>query len=132
MKYITLASFGWFLIYALSNLVMLIVFGRLYLWLTPYNEMVEIKKGNMAPAIALCGALIGYTFPLLAVTHWGINYVDFLIWAGVAAGVQLALFKVLYLILPFQCEQENKAEALLYATMAICVGMINALSLIPA
>jgi putative membrane protein len=132
MKYITFEAFGWFVAYALSNLALLLIFARLYLWITPYHEMVEIKKGNTAPAIALSGALIGYTFPLLSVTHSGVNYIDFIIWAGVAAVVQLALFKVLYWILPFQIEEENKAEALIYASMAICVGMINALSLIPA
>lgn len=132
MRYITLAAFGWFLIYALSNLALLLIFARLYLWLTPYNEFVEIRKGNTAPAIALSGALIGYTFPLLAVTYSGVNYVDFIIWAAVASIVQLATFKILYRLLPLQCEQENKAEALVYAAVAICVGMINALSLIPA
>lgn len=131
MRYITLEAFGWFVVYALSNLALLVIFGRLYLWITPYNELEEVKKGNTAPAIALSGALIGYTFPLLAVTYAGVNYIDFLIWAAVAAGVQLILFKVIYWLLPFQIEQENKAEALIYASMAICVGMINALSLIP-
>lgn len=131
MKYITLESFGWFIAYALSNLALLLVFARLYLWLTPYNEFVEIKKGNTAPAIALAGALMGYTFPLLAVTHAGANYIDFLIWASVAGVVQLVTFKLLYWLLPLQCEQENKAEALVYAAIAICVGMINAFSLVP-
>ena len=131
MKYITLWSFLDFLIYSLSSLVLLAIFGRIYLWITPYHEFVEIKKGNSAPAVALGGALLGFTFPLLSVSYHGVNLIDFAIWAGVAGLVQVVLFKILYWIIPMQIEEDNDAIAALYAFLAVCVGLINAFSLIP-
>jgi putative membrane protein len=131
MKYITLEALGNFLLYTFSSLVMLGGFGKIYQWLTPYHEHEQIKAGNVAPAIALGGALIGFTLPMLSVSRYGINYVDFLIWAGIAGLLQLILFKVLYWVIPMQIEEDNRAIAIIYAVMALCVGLINAFSLIP-
>ena len=131
MKYITLWAFLDFLIYTFLSLAMLTVFGRIYLWITPYHEFAEIKKGNTAPAVALGGALLGFTFPLLSVSYHGVNLIDFAIWAGVAGVVQIVLFKILYWIIPMQIEEDNDAIATLYAFLAVCVGLINAFSLIP-
>jgi putative membrane protein len=132
MKYITLEGFMNFCLYALSSIVLLGIFGKVYMWLTPYSEFEQIKKGSTAPAIALSGALLGFTMPLLSVSYNGVNFVDFLMWAGVAGVFQLVLFKVLYWIIPMQIEEDNKSIAILYASVALCVGLINAFSLIPA
>lgn len=132
MKYISLEALGNFLLYTFSSLVLLGIFGKIYQWLTPYHEHEQIKAGNVAPAIALGGALIGFTLPLLSVSYHGVNYVDFLIWAGVACVLQLILFKVLYWIIPMQIEEDNKAIAIIYAVLAFCVGLISAFSLIPS
>lgn len=131
MKYITLEALGNFLLYTFSSLAMLGIFGKIYQWLTPYHEQEQIKAGNVAPAIALSGALIGFTLPLLSVSYHGVNYVDFLIWAGIVGVLQIILFKVLYWIIPMQIEEDNKAIAIIYAVLAICVGLISAFSLIP-
>lgn len=131
MKYITLEAYGHFVLYSLASLVLLFIFARLYMWTTPYHEMEQIKDGRSAPAIALGGAMIGFTLPLLSVSYHGVNFIDFLIWAGVAGVFQIILFKVLFWVIPMQIEEDNKAIAILYASMAICVGLINAFSLIP-
>jgi putative membrane protein len=112
--------------------VLLAVFGKIYQWLTPYHEHEQIKAGKLAPAIALGGALIGFTLPLLSVSYHGVNYLDFLIWAGVVGVLQIILFKVLYWLIPMQIEEDNKAIALIYAVLAFCVGLISAFSLIPS
>ncbi|CAN5397191.1 DUF350 domain-containing protein [soil metagenome] len=132
MRYITLDAFLNFCLYAFSSIAILGIFGKIYMWLTPYHEFEQIKKGSTAPAIALSGALIGFTMPLLSVSYHGVNFVDFLLWSGVAGLFQLMLFKILYWIIPMQIEEDNKSIAILYASLAICVGLINAFSLIPA
>ena len=131
MKYITLEALGNFLLYTFSSLVLLGIFGKIYQWLTPYHEHESIKAGKLAPAIALGGALIGFTLPLLSVSYHGINYIDFLIWAVVAGLLQIILFKALYWLIPMQVEEDNKAIAFIYAVLAFCVGLISAFSLIP-
>ncbi len=132
MKYITLDAFLNFLLYAFSSIGLLGIFGLLYQLTTPYHEMSQIREGKTAPAIAMGGALLGFTFPLLSVSYHGTNYIDFLIWAGVAGSIQIVTFKILYWIIPMQIEENNCAIATLYAFLAVCVGLINAFSLIPA
>lgn len=132
MKYITLEALGNFLLYTFSSLILLGVFGKIYQWLTPYHEYDSIKEGKLAPAIALGGALIGFTFPMLSVSYHGVNFVDFLIWAVVVGTLQIILFKVLYWLIPMQIEEDNRAIALIYAILAFCVGLISAFSLIPS
>ena len=132
MKYITLEALGNFLLYTFSSLVLLGIFGKIYQWLTPYHEHEQIKAGKLAPAIALGGALIGFTLPLLSVSYHGINFIDFLIWAVVAGVLQIIVFKALYWLIPMQIEEDNKAIAVIYAVLAFCVGLISAFSLIPS
>ena len=132
MKYISLQALGNFLLYALSSLVLLGIFGKIYQWLTPYHEYEQIKAGKLAPAVSLGGALIGFTLPLLSVSYHGVNYIDFLIWAAVVGALQIVLFKALYWLVPMQIEEDNKAIALIYAVLAFCVGLISAFSLIPS
>ena len=132
MKYITLQALGNFLLYTFSSLLLLGVFAKIYQWLTPYHEQEQIKAGKLAPAIALGGAIIGFTLPLLSVSYHGVNFVDFLIWAGIVGVLQIILFKALYLVIPMQIEEDNKAIALIYAVLAFCVGLISAFSLIPS
>ncbi len=131
MKYITLTALLNFLLYTFSSLVLLGIFGKIYQWLTPYHEHEQIKAGKLAPAIALGGALIGFTLPLLSVSYHGVNYVDFLLWAGLVGVIQIILFKALYYVIPMQIEEDNKAIALIYAVLAFCAGLICAFSLIP-
>ncbi len=132
MKYITLQALGNFFLYTFSSLALLAIFGKIYQWLTPYHEYEQIKAGKLAPAISLGGALIGFTIPMLSVSYHGVNYVDFLIWAGIVGVLQIILFKALYWIIPMQIEEDNKAIAFIYAVLAFCVGLISAFSLIPS
>lgn len=132
MKYITLPAVGNFLLYAAASMALLALFTWLYKRWTPYDEFVQMRAGKKAPAFAIGGAMLGFTFPLLAVSHYGVNFVDFLIWALVAGVAQLALFKLLYWVIPMQVEEDNQAIGIFYAFAAICVGLINAFSLIPS
>lgn len=131
MKYITITAFLNFLMYAFASLAMLGVFARIYLWLTPYDEFAQIKAGYTTPAIAFSGALLGFVFPMLSVSYHGINFVDFLMWSAVAGALQIVLFKILYKAIPMEIDRDNSAIAILYASVAVCLGLINAFSLIP-
>lgn len=132
MKYITLASMGNYLIYAVLGILLLAVFTRIYTWSTPYNEFEEMRKNKKAPAFALGGAMLGFTFPILSMSLYGINTVDFLLWAVVGGLTQVALFKILYWFIPMDLDSDNQAIGIFYAFVAICIGLINAFSLIPS
>jgi putative membrane protein len=126
-----LQAFGLFALYVAMGLAVLLIFTRAYIWITPYNEVEDIRRGNMAPAVALVGAMLGFTAPLLVASLYGAGWLDYLQWALIACLVQLACFKLLYWLLPKQIEVGNSAAALVYAGAAVCVGLINAFSIIP-
>ncbi len=131
MNYLSVPALLNFLLYTAASVVMLAAFTRLYIGITPYDEMAQIRASKKAPAIALAGAMLGFTLPLLAMSYIGINLVDFLIWSTVAMAVQLAVFKILYHAIPAEIEADNQAAAILFAGTSVCVGAINAFSLIP-
>jgi putative membrane protein len=118
-------------LYFAAGLVMLAVFTRLYIWVTPYDELNEISKAHLAPAIALAGAMLGFTFPLLVASYTHSNIFGFLAWGAVACLAQLLVFWVLHWLLPKVIETNNAAGATCFAAASICVGLINAASFIP-
>lgn len=118
-------------IYFISGIGMLAAFTCLYTFVTPYDEKQQISEMKKAPAIALAGAMLGFTIPIATMSFHGARFMDYFIWSCVAGCVQLACFKVMYRLLPKQIEADNCAAAIFYAGAAICVGIINAFSLIP-
>ena len=132
MKYITLLSFANFLLYAGSGIALLALFTKLYQKWTPYDEFVQMRAGKKAPAFAMGGAMLGFTFPIVSLSYNGVNWIDFVIWSVVAGIVQLVLFKVLYRFIPMDISEDNQAVGIFYAFAAVCVGLINAFSLIPS
>jgi putative membrane protein len=120
-----------FATYLASSIVLLAVFTRLYLWITPYDEGNDIRKGNMAPAIALCGAMLGFTFPLLMASFTHSGFIDFLVWSLISCVVQLLVFAALYKLLPRVIETNNAAGATCFAVASVCAGLINAASFVP-
>lgn len=130
--YITAAAFGNFVLYASISLALLALFTWLYKMWTPYDEFRQIKAGKKAPALSMGGAMLGFTAPILSLSLHSVNLLDFFIWSVVAGVMQLALFKLLYWLMPMSTDEDNQAIGILYASAAICVGLINAFSLIPS
>jgi uncharacterized protein DUF350 len=69
-----------FAIYFATGVAMLGAFTWLCLRVTPYDEATEISKGHLAPAVALAGAMLGFTFPLLVASYTHSNFLGFLAW----------------------------------------------------
>lgn len=120
-----------FVLYLGLSILMLAIFVRLYIWSTPYHEPTEIAKGKMAPAIALAGAMLGFTIPLLVASYTRSSVVGFLAWGALACFVQLILFQVMYRLMPKSIEANNVASATCYASGSVCVGLMNAASFLP-
>lgn len=130
-KLLAIEALAMFALYLGAGLAMLAVFTRLYLWITPYDEAAEIAEGKIAPAIALSGAMLGFTFPLLVASYTHAGFLDFVAWALIACVVQMIVFWCLYRLLPRVIETNNAAGALCFAAASICAGLINAASFIP-
>src|SRR3954467_10861773 len=88
-----------YLSYFGTDLGLLLVAGLVYVKFTPIDEIAEIRKGNTAAAIALAGAMIGYSLVVYSATTHAYGVLDTAIWSIVSLVVQIVAFEVLRLIL---------------------------------
>jgi putative membrane protein len=120
-----------FLFYFGASLAFLVAFTMLYIRVTPYDESADISKGNLAPAVALAGAMLGFTFPLLVASYVHTDVRGFLTWAIIACITQLGVFWALHRLLPNVIVTNNVAGATCFAAASVCAGLMNAASFIP-
>ena len=100
-----------------------------YLWITPYNELKLIKDGNIAAAISLSGAVLGFTFPLAAAILQSAHPWDMMLWALIAAGVQLLVYvAVRYSLLNVtrRIKEGQVATGIVLCAVSISAGILNA------
>jgi putative membrane protein len=105
------------------------LFLSAYLWLTPHREIALIRAGNVAAAVSLAGALIGYCLPLSSALAHSIATVDLALWAGVALVAQLAAYALTRLLLPgypTRIESGELAAAITGASLHVGIGLLNA------
>lgn len=118
-----------FLAYFTLAVILVVIFVRIYTWVTPHDELVLIRANNAAAAIAFGGAMMGFALPLSsAITH-SMSLLDCAIWGAVALVVQVLTFVVLRIIikqLPERIAQGELAAGILAAAVAISIGFINA------
>ncbi|WP_299013773.1 DUF350 domain-containing protein [uncultured Caulobacter sp.] len=107
-----------------------IAFKYIYQWVTPYNEKALIRQGNLAAAIALAGALIGYVLPLASALSHTVSLPEFAAWATLAGVIQIAAFTGVRLVaLPDVKTRIENGEASIgvyLAGISIAVGVLNA------
>ena len=109
----------------------LAAFTWLYIQITPFNEAEDIATGRLAPAVALAGAMLGFTLPLVVASYTRIDLIGFMAWGFITCLVQLAVFRAMYWLLPRSIENNNVAAATCFAAASVCVGLLNAASFIP-
>jgi putative membrane protein len=125
----SLSGFDEFLIYAGLAIVFIYVFMIAYLWLTPYQELKLIKDGNVAAALSLAGAVLGFTFPLAAAIRNSMNPWDMMLWGLIAALVQLLVYvAVRYTLLNVvrRIPDGQVATGIVLATISVSAGILNA------
>jgi len=118
-----------FVAYLALGILYFFAFVVTYIWITPQREMALIRDGNLAAAISLGGAAIGFVQPLASAIAHSVNLVDLAVWGLVAWVVQLLTHFALRLVvrdLRGQIENDVRSVALFVAVVAVCVGAINA------
>ena len=128
------AVFG-FVTYILGAAIIFALFQFIYTRVTPHKEFELIRSGNVAAAIALGGAIIGFAIPASNVIAYSISILDFVVWAVIAAFVQLLAFLMTSLVLKGTSERIKKGEiaaGIYVAAVAISVGMLNAACMTPS
>ena len=125
----SLAGIPSFLAYFALAVFLLLVFIRLYTWVTPHDEFALIRANNPAAAIAFAGALVGFAWPLASAITNSMSLLDCAIWGAVALIVQVLTFLISSAALkqlPNRITQGELAAGIFSAGCSITVGMLNA------
>jgi putative membrane protein len=124
-----LATLPNFLAYFAAAIVLLAAFVAIYLFITPYDEIRLIRNNNVAAAISLSGAVLGFAMPIANVIAHSDTLLDLLVWSVIAGLVQLAAWLVARVALPTLKEDiaaNRVAPAVLVAALSLTIGLINA------
>ncbi len=126
---LSLSGFDEFLVYAGLAIAYVYVFLLAYIKLTPYNELKLIKDGNIAAALSLSGALLGFTLPLAASIFQATHPWDMMLWALIAGAVQLLVYvAVRYSLLNVtrRIPEGQIATGIVLGTVSLSAGILNA------
>lgn len=105
----------------------------LFLWVyttvTPIDEFLLIRQGNVAAALSLGGALIGFSLTIASSVIHTADYREFLAWAFGAMVVQLLVYAVTTRVLRISkehIESGNVAFGGFMGAISLAVGAVNA------
>jgi len=118
-----------FAAYFATAVGLLAVFLVLYVFVTPYSELQLIRAGNVAAAISLAGAIVGYALPIAVAVAASHNIYVMIGWGVVACVVQLGAYIVARLALPqinLAIPQGKVASGIFLASLSLGIGIRNA------
>lgn len=126
-----LVNLGAFALYFGLSIIFLMVFKFIYIRVTPYDEWKLVKEqNNVAAALTLSGAFIGYSLAIASAASNSISLLDFAVWAFVALIAQIIAFLIVrFGFMPKLVEriQENEIPAgIVMGSMSIAIGLLNA------
>lgn len=125
----SLAGLPYFIVFFGTALLVYTLAMALHAALPPLREFRLMREGNVAAAVSLAGALIGYAIPLARVLMVSESLTDMLLLSLVALGVQLAGTAVPRLMmgpLVRNVAAGQLASGLFLAALAVAVGILNA------
>lgn len=127
----SLSGLGPFLLYFSLSIVMLLLFKWLYVLVTPYDEWKLIKEEqNLAAAIALVGAFVGFSLAVASAAANSVSLLDFAVWGLIALVAQLLAFALVRLVfLPKIATRINDGQVSAGAVvggLSVAVGLLNA------
>lgn len=99
-----------------------------YSLITPYKELKLIREGNVAPALSLGGALLGFVIALSAVIRESVSPIDLIVWGVIALAVQLAAYLAVRLAIPDLVRgiKEGKvSHGAFLGIVSIAVGLLS-------
>jgi len=117
-----------FLSYFVVSLLLLLAFVAIYVRFTPYRDFELIAHDNSAVSVTLAGAVLGFTFPLVAAIYYTQSLGEMLVWAGITCAVQLAVFVVLRRQAR-RIEEGHMSSAIMVATFSVAIGLLSAASI---
>lgn len=123
-----------FATYFSTAIAMVVAFGTVYVLMTPHREFRLLRAGCAAAVPAFLGAITGYVVPLTAAMRSSGTLAEFVLWAGLAAAVQILAYAVVRLILPdisTRIANNDVAAGAFLGGLALTFGLLNAASMTP-
>ena len=110
-------------------MILLGLFLLFYVTITRHREIHLIRTGNLAAAMSLGGAVIGFAIPLAKSIAQSISIAELLLWSLAALMVQLLAYAIVGRILPNLSQRivaDDRAAGSFVALIAIAIGLLNA------
>lgn len=123
-----------FVTYFATAAALVLAFAALYIQVTAHHEFALIRAGNLAAVPAFLGALVGFVLPLTTAMEHSVNWYDFVIWAVIAAVVQIAAYYLARFLMPNVTQRIDAGEivgGVWLGGIALVCGMVNAASMTP-
>lgn len=101
----------------------------LYIWMTPWDEMALIRKGNNAAALSLGGAIIGLALPLAIAMAASVSVYEIILWGPVTLILQIIAYRVADIVmrtLPKRIEDGQMSAAILLVSIKLAAAIVNA------
>jgi putative membrane protein len=124
-----LQAFANYLIYLLMAAIMLVVFFVVYTRITPYDEVLLVRQGNIAAALTLGGAILGFSLTIASCILHTSSLPQFVSWTAGALLVQLLAYAATTRCLRISkehIESGNAAFGGILGAISLSVGAINA------
>ena len=118
-----------YLIYMVSALAGLSLFALIYTRVTPFDEIDLIRSGNVAAALSLGGALLGFSLTMYSSIATHATFIMFFVWATGAMVMQIIVhFLAARLIKGMNqaIHENNAAMGGLMGSISLAVGIVNA------
>ena len=124
-----------YLLYFGSTIALLLIAGFVYVRFTPSDEIALIRSGNVAAAVALGGAMLGYACVVYSATAHGSTLLETAIWSAISLAVQIIAIELLRIVIrddwKAQIEKGDLAHGIALGAFSLAIGLINAGCLTP-
>ncbi|MFS8933356.1 DUF350 domain-containing protein [Cupriavidus taiwanensis] len=118
-----------YLIYIVTSFAMLGLFLLVYTRVTPHREFTLIREGNIAAALSLGGAVLGFSLTLSSSIQHNATFAMFFLWAFGAFAVQVLAYLVAARALGGVSEaisSDNRGVGAVMGVISLSVGVVNA------
>jgi putative membrane protein len=124
-----ISGFPLLMAHSATAFVILVLGVRIYMLITPHDEMALIRDGNAAASLTLGGTILGIALPLAFVLAFSVSVFDIVLWGVVTVVLQLVAYFIVDMLLrnfSTRIEQGDMAAAILSVSIKLTSAAINA------